>query len=209
MDFSQMSNDELLGMYNKLNSGAKGGAGGTGAAKLSPQDAKALQALRDKSAQSLNTATQAERFLDINKHVPTGGLAGAPIIGDWVRQARGAMDPDFAQMESINASVAPGMRPPGSGSTSNKDMALYAKGFTNTQVPYQSNVETYDRLHADSDKNAAHAAFVDKWAQTRGTLEGAEPAFLQYWAQKSANPGQALKDKSAQTRSANDPLGIR
>lgn len=206
MDLSNMSTDELMGMYQKLNGGAQAGA----APKLSPQDAKALQALRDKSAQSLNVATQAERFLDINKHVPTGGLAGAPVIGEWVRQARGAMDPDFAQMESINAGVAPGMRPPGSGSTSNKDMALYAKGFTNTQVPYESNRETYDRLHADSDKNAAHAAFVDKWAQTRGTLEGAEPAFLQYWAQKSAaNPGQALKDKSAQTRAANDPLGIR
>lgn len=159
------------------------------AAKLSPTDAKAIQASRDEASKALNTATQAERFLDVNKDVSTGGWSGAPgWIGDGVRAVRSAVDPRFAQMESITSAVAPGLRPPGSGSSSDKDVQFYTRGFTNTHVPYETNKATSGRLHAQSDKEAAHASFVDTWAQKRGSLLGSEPAFAKYWADKTATP---------------------
>ncbi len=166
-------------------------------------DQAAIEADRTKAATSLNTALQAQRFLKLNAGKNTGGWLGAPLVGGFVRDNATAGDPDYAQMEGITSAVAPGLRPPGSGSSSDKDVQFYRRGFPNIESPYQSNVATGRRLQEQSDRDAAYAAWRDKWFQVKGSLLGADTAFNQYWSKKTQggdpyiDKGAALKARSA------------
>lgn len=157
---------------------------------LSPQDASYLKDLHEKATTAQQADAMGQRFVNTQKAlgVKTGGAAGAPVIGGWVRDWRGANDPGFAQLEGITSAVAPGMRPPGAGSSSDTDVGMYVKGFTNTRVPYEANVAGSKRLNDDSVFKNAHAAFIDSWYQHKGTLLGGEQAFSQYWAKKTGGP---------------------
>jgi hypothetical protein len=180
----------------------KSDGAGTGDFPITPAsqiDQKAIEDDRAKAAQSLNTAVQAQSFTKLNSDHPTGGMLGAPLIGGLMREAKMANDPTYAQMEGITSAVAPGLRPPGSGSSSDKDVQFYRRGFPNLESPAESNMQTAKRLQSQSDHDAAYAAWRDKWYQVKGTLLGADTAFSKYWAEKTGeNGGNAmLKAKSA------------
>jgi hypothetical protein len=155
--------------------------------KLGPQDSTYLAGLRTNATKSLDTATQAERFMALNRQAGTGGALALPLMSDIAA----AVSPKHGEMESITSQVAPGLRPPGSGSSSDKDVKFYRRGFPNLDFPGDTNEAIAKRLHMQSDQAAAHAAFVDSWVQHKGSLLGAEPAFTEYWATRTAAPAKA------------------
>lgn len=169
-------------------------AGAGAAPSLSPTDQKYLTDLREKAAKTLNTATQAGRFVDLNKETGTGGLLGQPIIplprfmgtaplmGDVAAAVGG--NPKWAELKSITSAVAPGLRPPGSGSSSDTDVKFYREGFPNVQNTGPANQHIQRRIQAESNQDAARAAFMDRYAQTHGSLLGGESAFQRYWADR-------------------------
>lgn len=147
------------------------------------QDAAYLNDLRTQASSALNVATQAERFMGINKKHGTGGGVALPGMSNVLA---GTMAP-YGEMESITSKVAPAMRPPGSGSSSDKDTAMYRRGFPNIDFPGDANANIAKGLQDQSDLAAAHAAFLDSWYSHKGTLLGGEQAFSQYWSKKSGS----------------------
>lgn len=171
-------------------------------------DRKALQALRDEASSGLSTAQQAERFVDINQRTGTGGLRAMPIwpfgsrpptLGD----ALGAGNPDWGEMKSISASVGPGMRPEGSGSSSDKDMALFLSSFPSVNTLGPANQKIAKRLQDESDQKAARSAFMDEWFARRGNLLGAEQQFAQFWSRRKAGDPVANNIAADPVRRAN------
>jgi hypothetical protein len=153
----------------------------------SKADQEALVGARDQASKSLQTAIQAGRYMALNKDHGTGGVMSAKIGGFWgLPSISGsdiarAVDPAYNDMEAITSAVAPGLRPPGSGSSSDKDAAFYRQGFPNLDNQGDANMGVTRRLHDDGVRDSAKSAYLDSWFQHKGTLLGAEPAFQAYW----------------------------
>lgn len=183
--------------------------GGGGAAPVSSgteQDRKALQSLRDDASTGLSTAQAAERFIGLNEDTGTGGLRAMPLApwgnttwGDVVKSG----DPNWGEMKSISASVAPSMRPPGSGATSDKDMAIYMSSFPSVKTLGPANQKIAKRLQDESDQKAARSAFMDEWFARRGNLLGAEQQFAQFWSRRKAGDPVANNINADPVRRAN------
>jgi hypothetical protein len=229
MDLSNMSDDDLLNLYNQekakqpqeapewgpgamklpngsvVSYGPKGGlrvlqkpVGADQTTALTKTDQDAIQGAKDKARTSLQTATQAQRFVDLNRRNATGPGAAISVGGFWglpkvnFADLGAAMhgNADWQAMKSISSGTAPTMRIPGSGSSSDTDVRLMKEGFPSVTNYGDANVTIKKRFQADSNKDAAYAAFVDKWSQVRGNLAGADAAFGQWWARE----GQAKYD---------------
>lgn len=159
-------------------------------------DQEAIQAQRDKAAKSLDTATQAGRFVSLNKNMGTGGMSSNPIVplpkfmgqvpswGGTLAAMTG--NPDWQTMKSITSAVAPGLRPPGSGSSSDTDVKFYTQGFPNVENIGPANQKIQQRLQADSNRENARAAYMQKWFSQKGSLLGADQSFNGWWATQGA-----------------------
>ena len=180
---------------------------GTAAARRPPEaqpvdagtktDQDALQGLRDQAGTALNVAQQADRFMALNKTTATGPGAALPVIpfipkfmGDsptW-GGVLNAGNPNYQAMKSIASAVAPHLRPPGSGSSSDKDTKTYFEAFPGVGNLGDTNKLISGRIREQSDQAAAKAAFMDKWFSIRGNLLGADQAFTSYLRNKGAAP---------------------
>jgi hypothetical protein len=149
---------------------------------LAKTDQDALKDYRDQAATSLRTAQQAERFIGLNREKGTGGIISLPLVSDIAA----AVNPTYGEMNSITSKVAPGLRPPGSGSSSDKDTKMYRSAFPNLDLPGEANASIADDWHKESDQAAAKAAFFDTWASKRGNLLGADQAFNAFWAKRQS-----------------------
>lgn len=148
-------------------------------------DQDSLETTRAQARKSLDVAMQAGRFTDINRNHATGGLMNLPLVGDIAA----SFNPAQAEMQSITSQVAPGLRPPGSGSSSDTDVKFYTQGFPNRSFPKATNDALYKRLRDQSTRDNAYASFKDTWFQKKGTLLGADQAFNKYWTGKMLGPG--------------------
>lgn len=176
------------------------GAASSGAAAPVPagstQDRDALQALRDDAANTLSTAQAANEFVRYNEKSPTGGLVGRPIIpltkaipgaplwGDVGAALSG--DNGWSQMKAISSALAPAQRQPGSGSSSNIDVAMFKEALPNIDAPGPANRLNAERLQTKSDMAAARSAFMDEWFRRNGSLVGAEQQFASFWSRRKA-----------------------
>lgn len=86
-----------------------------------------------KDAQSTyDKYANADRLLD---KIETGGLYNIPIYAE----GKAAFNPDVAQFIAAQNELIPTMRPTGSGSTSDKDMAIFAKATFGIDKPKEAN----------------------------------------------------------------------
>lgn len=166
-----------------------------------PQDREDLVNQRNKADQALRTATQAERFVKLNQDVTTGGLTSIPMgfgmFGPSLRDVGAviAQNPKYQEMKSISASVAPGLRPPGSGSSSDKDTALYMQSFPNVKNLGTANQAIAERYKQDAVREKARSAFMDTWYGHHGSLLGADQAFDKFWTGYQATHRGGGKDR--------------
>jgi hypothetical protein len=75
--------------------------------------------------------------------------------------------------------MAPQQRVPGSGETSNKDLSLFLQAVPGLDKPGPANSAIARQARADAARRQEYAVFLDRWASERGTLAGAEQAWLQ------------------------------
>lgn len=141
----------------------------------------ALQAARDQATQAEMVARKAGEFQEINRRQGTGGYVGLnlPFGLGGVSDIMSKFDPDISAMDSISAQVAPQMRPPGSGSSSDKDAAMYRRSFPNVDNLGPANTQIAQRLSGDAAKSRARASFLERWAAENGTIAGGDAAFEQ------------------------------
>jgi len=197
-DLSQMSDDDLLALYQQ----EKAKVAAPKAKGPPAQDMVELNKLREAARGALGTAIDAGKFVNLNRQNATGAFPGmlAPVLA--------ALNPTYAQMKALAARNGPSMRPPGSGSSSDKDMKLYLSGFPSIANPGEANAGIAKDLRDNSDRAAAMAAFADTWMQKRGSLNGMQGAFDQFWAKRQAGDPVANNVAPAPAPVAAAPQGV-
>jgi hypothetical protein len=179
--------------------------------KVGSQDAAAISDMRGAATRSQNFATMADQFMALNRQTGTGPARVAGL-GELLP---GKTSANLQAMQAIASRAAPSMRVPGSGATSDKDMALYMASFPKITNWGGSNAEVTKGLKQEASKTAARAAWAEKWAQTTGSLNGADAAFENWWtsrqspkASKSAPPlpGPAPRPKTGAGAMSDDQI---
>lgn len=180
------------GRFFPEGSAAGGDYGGAPVMRDTKTDQEAIQTAREQADRSLDTATQAQRFRDLNRSVSTGPGMNFPIVplpkflGESVRvgDIRGVLPggDKFQQMRSITSTMAPRMRAPGSGSSSDTDVKMFLEGVPSVDKAGPANEEIYKRLNVDSMRANARSKYLQTYYERHGSLLGADQAFNHFWA---------------------------
>lgn len=189
------------------NSGKRGMLGAPADVKT---DLGVINAAKEDAASKLDTATKLERFLNLNKSVPTGPGNNFPILplpgflggrqnfGDVLAKP---FNPKYQEMEAITAQLTPSQRVAGSGPTSDYDARTFRAGLPSVDKFASANEGIYKTKRTDAVKANARAGFIDKWYAKTGSLTGGEQAFNRFWLDYSK--------QSPAGGAPSDPLGIR
>lgn len=166
------------------------------ARRLAPQEEIQLKEARESANMFADVTTQAARFGELNEKAATGPIykiPGAKTIG-------GFFNPDISRMEALTARMAPAQRVPGSGTTSDRDLALFLKAVPDVERMGGGNAGVIEDMRGLTEKRQARAYFLDRYAQQNGSLKGAEEAFAAQWARRpkaaKASGGGAKKPPS-------------
>ena len=143
------------------------------APKLSAQDRNQLKDARETSSNAAQVLSDLTRFESLNEAEGSGGFNAIPGVG----ALRGAFDTEVSGMNEITARLAPAQRVPGSGTTSDKDLALYLQAVPSIKRPQGANTAIIDRGREEAVRRQAYADFLDDYASKNGSLIGAERAF--------------------------------
>jgi hypothetical protein len=135
--------------------------------------AKEVEKDSDVATREAQTAQAAARFIELNKKVNTGGLSDKVGIGRWAQ----GMGSDYAEMESITARLAPTMREPGSGASSDYDAKQFERATVGVDKPRKTNENIARALVARSQVAQDYADFRRTYLEQNGTLQGAD----RYW----------------------------
>lgn len=197
---------ELAARGVQVPGAASGGAPARRPVKLSVQELKELQNARA-AAQALGGAVRdGERFLQLNREAPTGEIYAIP----GVSEIRGAFDPKFGTMQSLTNRMAPMQRQVGSGSSSDKDVAMFKKSVPNPNFTGPTNTLIVRRMQEEAKRAADYAAFLDRYAQQTGSLIGAQEA----WSSRQSSPAapapspRAAANATLKARSAAKPVVV-
>lgn len=115
----------------------------------------------------------ANRFLELNNKIPTGGFTDKFSLGQWANSFRD----DYSEMQAITAKLVPLMRAPNSGSTSDFDARMFKQGTVGVDKPKETNKSVANALIARAEQADDYVTFKQDYLQQNGTLLGAD----QYW----------------------------
>jgi hypothetical protein len=146
---------------------------------LKPQEQARIKEAQDSSSSAINVLNDLTRFQDINS--PVGGKGGVPTggVNAFLTPLRAKVfnDPGAQQLEEISARLTPAQRTPGSGTTSDRDLALYMQAVPGINKDKNANNAIIEKSRAGAVLLQQRADFYDKYASEHGTLNGAEQAF--------------------------------
>lgn len=142
---------------------------------------KQVSAAEQEARDVQQLAQDAKRFKDLNEKTSTGPVSGSAPIA-WARKLGNA---DLQEMESISNKLVPQMRQPGSGSTSDFDAKMFAKGTIGIDKDKKANDAIALGMIAKSKLNQDRADFMRAYLEGNGTLRGADQAWTKY---TNANP---------------------
>lgn len=163
--------------------------------KLGVQEQMQLRDARDVARNSQDVLRDLRRFGDLNQTEGSGGLNAIPLVDAF----RGSFDPQVAEMNSITARLAPAQRVPGSGTTSDKDLALFLRASPSIKAPKEANDSLVERGRKEAIRRQAFAEFLDAYARQNGTLIGAAEAFRKQPIMGVDTPYDLSKGQSRQT----------
>lgn len=152
---------------------ADGSGGPAPVAKLSAQEQAQLADLRNSANQMREMAGQAQQFDTLNRQAGTGPIYKIP----GVSEVASMFNPRVAQMDALTARMAPAQRVPGSGTTSDRDLALFMKSVPSVDRPGEANAAIARDMQSSAKRREAYATFMDQYAKQNGTLMGAEEAY--------------------------------
>jgi hypothetical protein len=133
----------------------------------------ALAKEREEVVSKNSLAQDAQRFLELNTKIPTGGFADKYSAGQWAK----SFGDDYSEMQAITAKLVPLMRAPGSGSTSDFDAKMFKQGTVGVDKPGKTNESIANALIARAKQADDYLTFKQDYLQQNGTLQGAD----QYW----------------------------
>jgi hypothetical protein len=141
--------------------------------KLSTADNKALEDARAVAEQANEIADKGLQFKGVNATQATGG---------WLDRATWlpTMDKEKQLMESFTAKIAPQMRIPGSGTTSDRDLAFFVAASPSIEKSRQVNDAIVTGFDLSRRNANDRVQFLEAYAQNKGSLLGAEQMWRQY-----------------------------
>jgi hypothetical protein len=177
---------------------ADGSGGPAPVAKLSAQEQAQLADLRNSANQMREMAGQAQQFDTLNRQAGTGPIYKIP----GVSEVASLFNPEVAQMDALTSRMAPQQRVPGSGTTSDRDLALFLKSVPSLDRPGEANAAIARDMQATAKRRESYATFMDQYAKKNGTLLGAEEAYQATLktAKKTGGPMPATPAKPAQAK---------
>lgn len=142
-------------------------------------DQDRLTAMRNEADAYEFAARRAREFGEINQRKPTGGIAGlnVPFLGAGINDLLKPFDKDLQAMSAITSDVVPQRRPPGSGSSSDKDVAMYKGSFPNIDNTGPGNQKIREGIEREAAARRARANFYDDYYAQNKTLLGADKAW--------------------------------
>jgi hypothetical protein len=156
------------------------------------QDASKYIAEIDASVKNYgDTQAQLDRFLQLNRNQSTGSIAdrfGVP-----------SLDSDKREMEALQAQLAPKVREPGSGTTSDRDIGLYLQGLPGVDKPGDVNTNLVNTSRKAYQKALEKQSFYNAYLQEYGHINGAAELFERDYAlnHPKAKSGTNANSKAA------------
>jgi hypothetical protein len=151
------------------------------AASIKKQNDTRLVASDEAAAGAQKIIGQMDRFTFLNQSNDTGGFVGSPLVGS----IRGMWDAEFKEMQAITAEIAPTLRQPGSGATSDYDAKMFVAGTVGVDKLKETNFAIANGVRKAAQNLIDKANFDRLYAQTYGHLEGADLSWREYL---NANP---------------------
>lgn len=135
--------------------------------------AKEIEKDIDAAKKERDAAANAKRFIELNNKTNTGGLVDRMGITRGLQ----SLGPEYAEMESITAKLAPAMRVEGSGSTSDFDGKQFERATVGVDKPKATNTNIAKAVVARAQQSEEYADFRQTYLEQNGTLQGAD----RYW----------------------------
>jgi hypothetical protein len=145
-------------------------------AKEQERGSKEIEKDTEEAGKQLGFARDAQRFLELSKKVKTGGLIDKTGVGQWLAST----DPDYAEMQSITARLAPAQRQPGAGATSDFDAKQFERATVGVDKPKQTNENIAQAVIARAQQSQDYAEFRQTYLEQNGTLQGADRHWKEY-----------------------------
>ena len=163
----------------KAENAGDGGDNGTSVNMNNPFDKAMVQNFAKDYSENVKKAQStfddyaaADRLLD---KIETGGIYSIPLVAN----SKAVFNPDVAQFIAAQNKLIPTMRPTGSGSTSDKDMAIFAKATFGIDKPKEANRNIIRGRMAAAENERDYNQLKAQWISA-----GGHPiAFDQEWNQ--------------------------
>lgn len=152
--------------------------------RRSAGDERTIREAREASEAASQSIASVGNFQELNRRQWTGGVLAIP----GVAPAMAAFNPEIAGMRAITARIAPQQRVPNSGTTSDRDLSLFIQAGPDVGRPREANDLIISQARSEAARRRARSAWLERWAQRRGNLDGAQAAFDQWWASQSPPP---------------------
>ena len=153
--------------------------------RASEQAQKYLQdnaAVVNQGAEVLN---QLEQFGELNRQSRTGALYEGSLASFMPESLRGE---DEKVMQSITSDLAPKKRIAGSGTTSDKDIALYLQSLPSIEKGGDVNQQIRENYRKQYEKANAKLQFMQNYYDQYGHLNGADAMWQQQNKVVNQNP---------------------
>lgn len=159
-----------------------GGVGSPVPASVTAAAAKRVNELKAAADTAGNLASDSRAAISLNHRTGSGGIFGAPIIGEPMVKIASIFDAPLKEMDAKALKMAKNLRAPGQRLT----QAEWARNLTGVVSPQNSLPANEGIDKAFNNDNAiaqAQAAFNDTWFSKKKSLEGVEPAWQTFRAQ--------------------------
>jgi len=117
------------------------------------------------------------RFEDLLEVQDTGGaMINTPVIGSAMK----LFDPELNEMQSIQSELAPKMRVPGSGSSSDMDVQMFKAATIGPEKPKQTNENIAQAFSTAQQNLIDRDQFLRDYLDYHGHVQGAEQSWNDY-----------------------------
>ena len=156
--------------------------------RSSEQAQKYLQDNASVVNQGAEVLNQLEQFGELNRKSRTGALYEGSLASFMPESLRGA---DEKVMQSITADLAPKKRIAGSGTTSDRDIALYLQSLPSIEKGGDVNQQIRESYRKQYEKANAKLQFMQNYFDQYGHLNGADAIWQQQNKVVNQNPAGA------------------
>lgn len=154
-------------------------------AVLPPDERRSVLEARSAATEAQSVVPDLDRFMELNRTNRTGSLFDL-VGGAW--NARPMWDEGMQEMHSITDRLAPLMRRPGSGASSNLDVEMFRSGLPNIRRGGNPNARIAEQLRMNAGDLQDYAEFLEWYTGRNQTTSGALEQFNRYRA--TGRPGR-------------------